>query len=229
MSEVSDVDERQMLQRRTFSIIAAVAGATTLVAASLIVYGRTLAPSPVLVVDRAAIAVPVDTVPVDVVPIEAATVGHEPPFWITVDDIELWSPIRSVGVEDNGELEVPDEAVVGWYQYGSAPGHPGATVFAAHVTWKNKIGPFFKLGELEPGARIDVGLGDGTIRTYEVFERVMYLKDELPRDRIWTTTGDETLVLITCGGSYNPEIRRYRHNIVVYAAPVAVTDLPALT
>ena len=38
--------------------------------------------------------------------------------------------------------------------------------------------------------------------------------------RIWRTTGDETLVLITCGGDYNPEIRRYRENIVVYAVPV---------
>jgi hypothetical protein len=27
-------------------------------------------------------------------------------------------------------------------------------------------------------------------------------------------------VLITCGGDFNPEIRRYRQNIVVYAAPV---------
>jgi sortase (surface protein transpeptidase) len=61
---------------------------------------------------------------------------------------------------------------------------------------------------------------DGSTRVYEVVERTIYDKDELPRDRIWTTTGDETLVLITCGGSYNPEIRRYRQNIVVYAVPV---------
>jgi hypothetical protein len=29
------------------------------------------------------------------------------------------------------------------------------------------------------------------------------------------------LVLITCGGSFNPDIGRYRQNIVVYAVPVA--------
>ena len=34
-------------------------------------------------------------------------------------------------------------------------------------------------------------------------------------------TGPETLVLITCGGSFDPDIRRYRDNIVVYAVPVA--------
>ena len=49
----------------------------------------------------------------------------------------------------------------------------------------------------------------------------MYDKDALPRERIWRNTGDETLVLITCGGDFNPEITRYRQNIVVYAVPVA--------
>jgi hypothetical protein len=49
----------------------------------------------------------------------------------------------------------------------------------------------------------------------------MYDKDGLPRDRIWRNTGDETLVLITCGGDFNPDINRYRQNIVVYAVPVA--------
>jgi len=29
-----------------------------------------------------------------------------------------------------------------------------------------------------------------------------------------------TLVLINCGGDYNPEIRRFRENIVVYAVPI---------
>ena len=36
---------------------------------------------------------------------------------------------------------------------------------------------------------------------------------------MWTLGGPETLVLVTCGGDFNPEIRRYRHNIVVYAIP----------
>ena len=143
------------------------------------------------------------------------------PSTITIDDIELWGPVRAVGLEDDGQLEFPDETEIGWYRYGSSPGRAGATVLAAHVSWNDTIGPFHQLGTLEPGARVDVRLEDGTARTYEVVERAMYDKDSLPRERIWRTTGDETLVLITCGGSFNPEIRRYRQNIVVYAVPVA--------
>jgi len=200
------------------SIIAVMAGTTMSVAAVLAVRQYVLAPDPVLDIERAVGEAPLVTLPTD-----AANVDRESPLSITVDDIELWGPVRSVGIEENGELEVPGEAEIGWYRYGSAPGLPGATVLAAHVTWNRTIGPFFKIGDLEPGALIEVGLSDGTTRNYSVVERVMYDKDELPRERIWTTTGDETLVLITCGGSFNANIRRYRQNIVVYAVPVAVT------
>ena len=159
------------------------------------------------------------------------TVAPEPevreivaPVSIIIDQISLENEVRAVGIEDDGALEIPDETEVGWYQYGSAPGLPGATVLAAHVSWNDTIGPFHQLGNLVPGDEVDVALTDGSTRRYEVVERTMYAKDALPADRIWTAEGDETLVMITCGGSFNPEIRRYRHNIVVYAVPVEQTD-----
>jgi hypothetical protein len=142
------------------------------------------------------------------------------PVSIVIEALDLWDPVRAVGLRDDGALEVPDATEVGWYRYGAAPGQAGATVLAAHVSWNGDLGPFFKLGDLEPGATVKVQLDDGTERVYEVVERTMYDKDSLPRERIWRTSGDETLVLITCGGSFNPEIHRYRQNIVVFAVPV---------
>jgi LPXTG-site transpeptidase (sortase) family protein len=129
-------------------------------------------------------------------------------------------PVRPVGLELDGEMEIPDETEIGWYQYGATAGQPGATVLAAHVSWNRTQGPFARLGSVEPGEQIEVALDDGSVRLYEVTERTVYGKSELPRERIWRNTGEETLVLITCGGDYNPEIRRYRENIVVYAVPV---------
>ena len=170
----------------------------------------------VLVVDNATGETP-DTIPTD-----ASTVDRSSPRSIVIGDLKLDTPVVAVGLEDDGQLEIPDETEVGWYQYGSAPGLPGATVLAAHVSWNRTIGPFHDIGNLEPGAEVDVVADDGSIRVYQVVERALYDKDELPLDRIWTTTGDETLVLITCGGSYNADIRRYRQNIVIYAVPVDV-------
>ena len=129
-------------------------------------------------------------------------------------------PVRAVGLEPDGQMEIPDETEIGWYQYGATAGQPGATVLAAHVSWNRTSGPFAQLGRVEPGEQIEVTLDDGSVRRYEVTERAVYGKLELPRERLWRTTGDETLVLITCGGDYNPDIRRYRENIVVYALPV---------
>ena len=99
-------------------------------------------------------------------------------------------------------------------------------MLAAHVSWHDTAGPFNRLGRAEIGERLEVDTGEGTTRVYQVVERTMYPKDELPQWRIWRTTGPETLVLITCGGDYNPNIRRYRHNIVVYAVPIASYDTP---
>jgi hypothetical protein len=149
------------------------------------------------------------------------------PRSLTIDELELWGPVRPVGLEDDGEMEIPGETEIGWYDLGAAPGEAGATVLAAHVTWNQTIGPFFKLGDLDPGAEVRVRLDDGSTRIYEVVERAMYPKDGLPNWRIFRRTGPESLVLITCGGSFNPSIRRYRDNIVVYAVPVGSEPAPA--
>jgi hypothetical protein len=196
-------------------------GLVVFAVAGIVVARDRLSTSPVVLVADPAIGETPDTIPVD-----AATVERSAPRSIRIADLSLDNHVRSVGIDDDGELEVPDETEVGWYEYGSAPGLPGSTVLAAHVSWNGAIGPFHDLGTLEPGARVEVEAGDGSTRTYAVVERAIYDKDELPRDRIWRTTGDEMLVMITCGGDYNPDIRRYRQNIVIYAVPVA-TDTTA--
>jgi sortase (surface protein transpeptidase) len=142
------------------------------------------------------------------------------PTVITIDAIGANAPVRSVGIAPDGQLEVPDETHVGWYRLGAAPGQPGATVLAAHVSWHDSAGPFLRLGELEPGAFVDLALADGSSRRYQVVTRAQYGKLMLPRKKIWRTTGPEALVLITCGGAFNPDIRRYADNIVVTAVPV---------
>jgi LPXTG-site transpeptidase (sortase) family protein len=142
------------------------------------------------------------------------------PVELWIGDLSLWAPVVSVGLQRDGQLEIPDETEVGWYRFGSSPGRAGSTVLVAHVSWADTIGPFFRLGQLQPGADIKVELSDGTTRRYQVTERAQYPKTELPAERVWTRDGDETLVLITCGGDFNRQIRRYTDNIVIYAVPV---------
>jgi LPXTG-site transpeptidase (sortase) family protein len=180
---------------------------------------------------------PVDTLPSPPTTIElsplAAQVGEtfsvipQPvvdlpiPIDIRIDAIGIdTDPVIPVGLTEEGDLDVPGADDVGWYQYGQTADQPGATVLAAHVNWKGKLGVFSQLGNLEPGSEIFVTLSDGTQRKYVAWERAVIDKTNLPYDRIWTREGEEVLVLITCGGEYNPEIRRYKQNIVVFAVPV---------
>lgn len=131
------------------------------------------------------------------------------------------APIDQVGVDDEGALEIPPAERVGWYRLGSGPGRAGATVLTAHINFDGRPGVFARLGAIEPGAAVVVELDDASTRTYEVVERTSYAKDALPAERVWATDGDEVLVLITCGGAYDPAARRYADNIVAYAVPVA--------
>ena len=143
------------------------------------------------------------------------------PVRIDIPALGIAVSVVPVSVQEDGQLQIPDETQVGWYELGASPGEPGATVLAGHVNWHRIDGPFVRLRQLDPGALVTLTLADGTTRTYEVVERQQYGKLMLPTERIWTHTGPETLVLITCGGSFNPQIRHYRDNIVVYAVPVA--------
>jgi hypothetical protein len=164
--------------------------------------------------------------PATVPPIEPAAAagpdqGRPIPRSITIDDIELWSLIRPVGLDEDGNVEIPDRPEVGWYEFGGVPGGAGATVLVGHVTWGEAIGPFYSIRHLEPGARIEVDIGHRHVRVYEVVERTMYAKRQLPADRVWRSTGAEALVLITCGGGFDERTRHFDSNVVVYAVPVA--------
>lgn len=152
----------------------------------------------------------------------APVVAGPLPTGLTIDALGVdGARITPVGVDGAGQVEVPATRRVGWYRHGARPGEAGATVLAAHVFWNDTPGVFARLARLEPGDWATLELDDGSTRTYEVVERAQYGKGELPADRIWTRSGPETLVLVTCGGAFNPQLRRYRDNIVVYAVPVA--------
>ena len=52
------------------------------------------------------------------------------------------APVTSVGVEPNGDMEIPGAREVGWYQYGPTPGADGSAVLAAHIAFNGVDGVF---------------------------------------------------------------------------------------
>jgi hypothetical protein len=143
------------------------------------------------------------------------------PVSLSVDGVAIDSaPVIGVGVESNGEMEIPGAREVGWYRFGPTPRDEGSTVLAAHIAWNGRNGVFRRLASVEIGAIVTVDYEDGSSSRHVVTEIAQYPKDELPLERIFAKTGPPELTLITCGGSFNRALHAYDDNIVVYSSPL---------
>ncbi len=142
------------------------------------------------------------------------------PDRLTVTALGLDMPVKAVGIEDDGEMEIPTSASrAGWYRYG--PGltsDAGHVVIAAHVDDATGLGPFARLREASKGDRIVLD-GPGGSRSY-VVERVEQTdKQQVDLDAVFSRTGEPQLVLVTCGGSFDWDARHYSDNVIVWAVP----------
>lgn len=129
-------------------------------------------------------------------------------------------PVEPVGVQDDGAMQIPkDPAVAGWYRFGPAPADAeGATVIAAHVDSRvYGLGPLAKLRDAKPGQEVSV-TDEAGARTRYIVESVTYIpRAKLPVDELFTREGPRSLVVITCGGSFDERTRSYSDNVVLIA------------
>ena len=162
-------------------------------------------------------------VPADASAIFPAVLAPPPkPVALWIDGIEvIQAPIVEVGVEPNGEMEIPGGSEVGWYKHGPSPGSEGSAVLAAHLAFDGQDGVFRHLSDVSPGSRIIVGYDDGSTAQFEIVDLQQYGKTELPFDQVFAKQGDPMLTLITCGGAFDSSSRSYDDNVVAYALPVS--------
>ena len=141
------------------------------------------------------------------------------PTALTIDGIGVSSAtVRPVGVEPDGDMEIPPASEVGWYRFGPRPGEAGSAVLAAHVAYDGVDGVFRRLVDLRPGDGVTVGFADGTTQRFVVTDVVQHDKDELP-DELFARDGEPQVALITCGGEFDSDERSYEDNIVAIARP----------
>lgn len=142
------------------------------------------------------------------------------PISLRIDSINIApAEVIPVGVNEDLTFEVPPAEQVGWYEFGPRPGEEGSSVLAAHIAYDGVDGVFRFLSDVEIGSIVELGFDDGTTEHYRIEEVTEYVKEELP-DSLFARTGSPQLALITCGGSFNPELRSYESNTVVIAVPV---------
>lgn len=159
---------------------------------------------------------PMPTVP------EAA--GLTLPVRLLIPRIGVSAPMTAVGLEPDGQIEVPPletPEVVGWYRLGPAPGHLGPAVVLGHVNTQAGPAVFHRLHELRPGDPILVVRTDASLVMFTVDDVEQVGKDEFPTEKVYGSTPGATLRLITCGGVFNQRTGSYTDNIIVYASKVS--------
>lgn len=143
------------------------------------------------------------------------------PVAVTIDGIGVSDArVRDVGVEENGDMEIPGAGEVGWYRFNATPGEEGSAVLAAHISFDGQPGVFRYLDEANVGDRVVIRFDGGATSEFEIVELAQYDKQELPTERVFAKTGDPVLALITCGGDFNRSLRSYEDNVVAYAVPL---------
>jgi hypothetical protein len=150
----------------------------------------------------------------------SAPAAAVPPVRLRIDALGVDMPVTDVGIEPSGQMELPvDPAVAGWYRYGpDALSEAGNVMLAAHVDAPDyPIGPLARLRELGPGATLSIDAADGSSRGYVVESLTFYDKTALPTAELFAREGAPALVIITCGGPFDPTTGRYRDNVVAIA------------
>ena len=140
------------------------------------------------------------------------------PVALTIPSIGVQTSLVHLGLTAGGALQVPSStAVAGWYTGSPRPGAVGSAVIAGHVDSHVGPGVFFRLSSLRPGDRVYVRRADGTLAVFRVTAVREFGKDSFPTAAVYGPTPDAELRLITCGGTFDPQLRSYLSNTVVYA------------
>jgi hypothetical protein len=155
---------------------------------------------------------------------ETGTTGiGSPPTRLTFPGLGITTSVLPVGVDDAGNLSIPDDPqLLGWWQDGAAPGDgAGAVVIDGHLdSYQRGLGFFVNLQRLQPGDPVAVDGREGARTDWTVDSATLYPRDELPYDQLFSRDGPPRLVLITCGGVFDKVSHSYSDNLVISAKPV---------
>lgn len=168
----------------------------------------------------ASCATPTDT-PIGAPPADTTPVG------VDIPAIGASSSLQPVGLEHNGEMQVPDVDTplqAAWFQHsphpgqvGDYPNHPGSTVVIGHVDGGGQPGIFKRLTELEPGDEVLLYTAGGQRMRFVVTEQLIADKADFPSEKVYGAVSKPSLRLITCTGLFVGGDLGYRDNAIVFA------------
>jgi hypothetical protein len=143
------------------------------------------------------------------------------PQRLLVPSLRIDAPLTATLVDADGALRPPeDPALLAWWE-GVRPGTgAGSVVVAGHLDMRGYgQGPLARIVGLEAGDRATLVGADGAGADYVLRGVTTVAKESLPAADLFGAGGPERLVLVTCGGSYDPDRRSWDSNVVAVLDP----------
>jgi len=147
------------------------------------------------------------------------------PDELSIPSLGVLAPVYPESITDSS-LEIPGNVKdVGiWTGGGQIDGSSGTVLLAGHINWYNQgNGALYDLADIRPGARIYVSDGSGVVTSWSAVSLQAYPKADLPQN-VFAPTGPRKLVLVTCGGAFDPTSGHYADNVVVVATPIGASQ-----
>ena len=149
------------------------------------------------------------------------SVAPEHPRMIYIPSINVSSRVKQVGINKDGELDVPNNVFdTAWYKSSALPGSPGgATLIDGHVSGPTQKGAFYNLKNVKQGDIITIEKGDLSKVNYKVkkVEIVETSKVDMANILIPVTPGSHGLNLISCTGKYDEQKKDFEQRVLVFA------------
>ena len=147
------------------------------------------------------------------------------PIAIQIERAQVDAEIQPGDIIDGAMQDPTGPWVVSWYQDLAGLGEGGNVVMAGHIDYWN-VGPavFYSVAQLAEGDQINVTGENGDVYAYSVNWVRLYEAATAPLDEIVGETVDESLTLITCGGTFDYATGEYLERTVVRATRVEAAD-----
>lgn len=143
---------------------------------------------------------------------------------LVIPAIGVNAPIEPVGTLSSGAMAVPVHRPwdgVGWYQNGPRPGEQGSAVIDGHLDRPGGApAVFWRLRNVQKGDLVlVVHPGLPTLR-FQVQQIAVYQPTTAPLQQIFENHSGTFLNLITCAGTWMPDIHQTTLRLVVYTVQI---------
>lgn len=145
------------------------------------------------------------------------------PDEIRIDRINVQTEFEHLGRTPEGAMADPvgwDN--VSWFNEGPRPGEQGNAAVAGHLDRPGGApAAFWNLRQLRPGDEVVVMSEDDEKLVFEVTEMEQFHINDAPTSKIFGSSDDHNMNLITCAGNWDTSIGMYDERIVAYTTLVS--------